>query len=62
MAAAAPPAPGSLNFTAVNVWGLSQYDGEQSRKRGDYLALALFVELTALVHPLLRRLPVLSNY
>ncbi|KAK9840778.1 hypothetical protein WJX81_004136 [Elliptochloris bilobata] len=30
MAAAAPPAPGSLNFTAVNVWGLSQYDGLSS--------------------------------
>lgn len=28
MANPAPPAPGSLNFTAQNVFGLSQYDGQ----------------------------------
>ena len=32
MAAAAPPAPGSLDITAVNVWGLSQYNGEQKQQ------------------------------
>ena len=28
MANPAPPAPGSLNFTTQNVFGLSQYDGQ----------------------------------
>ncbi len=32
-----PPAPGSLNSSAVNNFGLHQYDGQTSFFNGDYL-------------------------
>lgn len=37
MSPPAPPAPGSLNASEVNIFGLHQYDGATSFFTGDYL-------------------------
>lgn len=37
MSPPAPPAPGSLNASEVNIFGLHQYDGATAFFTGDYL-------------------------